>query len=130
MNLFKKKMYFYALTTKDAPNLFLTITSNIKECGEYADKLLKEAYLNNFKCWANLGGFNVDDLNAWILFRMSSIPKEELDYYTITKISYTPKDLSAILRMFAGCVPLKCSYEFPYESSYFEKRLDAVTENE
>ena len=95
----------------------------MKDAYEYLNKLIQVEHFEHFKKWAELKNLDINTSSTWDLYSAQCIPEEEWDKFIISKISYTNKSISAMLRMFAKCVPLGCSYENNLELTKYLETL-------
>ena len=121
----KKKIYFYALTKKNDPEKkFYTLTSSIKDAYEYLNHLLQVEHFEHFKSWSELKNLDINDEKTWILYLNNCIDVEELEHYTISKVLYTNAAVASMLRTFASCIPLNCSFEHPSEMKKYLQKIE------
>ena len=128
----EKKIEFYVAIEKADPTKFLCITNKKEEAIEYIIQHFKFLKMEHFKMWCNCRNLNINDDAAWFKYFNDVVTVEEKNEYQVNKIGYTHSNLSALLRMFSGCVPIGCSFDTPAEYQYFDnklKSLDAVLNN-
>ena len=119
-----KKITFYAVLNKREPSKFLTFTLTKKQAIEYGNKFLKAIHMEHFKQWCEYHNLNADMNDSWNIYFMKCLTADEKREIVINKIGYKWEDMTAILRMFGGCVPLGCSFDTPQEYSYLNLRLE------
>lgn len=118
----------YMLISKDDPDNILTICLHKSEARMYAHMLLREKYLHHYENWCILHGYDVDSMTSWYIYFDEIVPDSEKEAYIITQVKYSYKNIAALMRMFAGCLPVGCDFEDEYEYDYAEAKLNMEKE--
>lgn len=99
----------------DPEKKIYTLTSSIENAYEYLNHLLQVEHFDHFKSWANLKGLDINDEATWTEYIANCIELDEIAQYVVSKVLYTNESVAAMLRIFAKCIPLNCSFEHPSE---------------
>ena len=121
--LFNKTVPLYLVYKNENPESLVTVLANEKQINEFIDKMILVDNWEHFKMWCNLRKLDYKNVNSQYFYIDNYIetnPEEVKSKYTfiVKKTLYTKEALSSILRMFNGCVPVGCSYEYPVEVTY------------
>ena len=132
MGLFKKKeklVSFFIVSDIDNKNKIYTFTNSYDQAYEYMCKLYLYLYrYDHYYNWCELRNLKPGD-EAIVKY----IIENELDVlskFSIDLISYTENNLSALFRIYNGCVPLNCSYETTEEQRIYSEKLKYETEKD
>ena len=123
--MWKKKITFYLVLDQKQNNKILTITATKKEAIEFGYRFLKVKHYDHYNRWCELKNLNPDSDNAWARYFMNVLTMEEKIQYAVAKRIYELNNVAAIMRMFAGCFPLGCSFDTPTEYSYLKSKLES-----
>lgn len=121
-----KKVYLYAVIKKDDSKNFLTLTLSKYEAIEYIKNLLKILNFSHFKSWCLLKEIDVNDDKSWTEY-LAVCASEQLEEYSIVKVSYLFKDIVAMIRMFGHCIPIGCSFDTAMEKLYLADQISSGT---
>lgn len=110
----------YGLCNRNDMTNFYTITNSIDDCKEYASKIFKYERAEHFKSWCELKGIDPEDQRSWDEYYENCVLPADKNEYVIQPMDYKWKDILAILRMFAGSIPLNCSFDTPSEIAYYK----------
>lgn len=121
-----KKVYLYAVVKKDNTKNFLTLTSSECDAIEYIKNLLKILNFSHFTAWCRLKEIDVNDDKSWVEY-LAVCASEQLEEYSIVKVSYLFKDIVAMIRMFGHCIPIGCSFDTPMEKLYLAEQISEGT---
>lgn len=124
----KRVLNVYLLTSKNNPDNILTICLHKSEAIHYAHMLLKEKYLHHYQMWCTRNGYDIDSINSWNIYFTDVISDSDKDEYVIKPAAYSYKNIAAILRMFAGCIPAGCDFEDDTEFEYAEVKFNMEKE--
>lgn len=122
-HLFCKKIPLYLVYRNENPESLITVLPDKKQINEFIDRMIIVDNWDHFKMWCSLRKLDYKDpenQSSYIDSYVAANPDEAESRYTfiVRKTFYTKEALSAILRMFNGCVPIGCSYESPIEVTY------------
>lgn len=121
-----KKVYLYAVVKKDNSKNFLTLTLSKDEAIEYIKNLLKILNFSHFNSWCLLKEVDVNDDKSWTEY-LAVCASEQLEEYSIVKVSYLFKDIVAMIRMFGHCIPIGCSFDTAIEKLYLADQISSGT---
>ena len=119
-----KKLKFFIVIHADNPGVFLTIVRTKKEAVDFAYKYLRIKNFDHFEMWCSLRDYQTNSEQAWNEYFNKVVSIEEKQKYLVRSIQYNLSDLTAVLRMFCGCVPVGCSYETKAEYDYLNHKLE------
>lgn len=119
-----KNISFFVVLDRENEQNFLTLTCDKEDAFDFAYKFIKIKNLNHFNMWCDLRGLDKNSDQAWNKYYIDCVSIEEKQKYIIRKITYKLKDVSAILRMFGGCLPLGCKFDTEQEYNYLKYKLE------
>ena len=121
----KNRIHFYAVLKKsDSEKKIYTLTTSVNDAMEYAESMIQLDHFEHYSKWCDLRNLDMNDLNTWNTYYDNCVNDEEKMDYAITKISYSGKYVASMLRMFANCIPLGCSYENEAELEKYKSEVN------
>ena len=120
-----KKLTFYLVIDQSQNNQILTITLTKKQAIEYGYQYLKIKNYDHYSRWCELKEFDPESENAWFRYFTNVLTMEEKSKYAVAKRIYKLDTVASIMRMFAGCLPLGCSFDTPTEYLYLKNKWDS-----
>lgn len=129
----KKLLKCFAVVRKNDNSKFLTVTETKEQCFEYANTLLKLENFEHYQLWCKCRNYNLDDKDVWNQYFTDCLTEEDKCKYNIVEIKFNKTNLIAMIRMFAGCIPLNCSFDLPEEYVHLkllEKEFMKINEGE
>ena len=116
------KFKFYSISLKSHPNVFICYCLSRAEAQEYIYNFMKVKHYTHFSEWCRYKEIDENSWESFYSYYCTVIPNEEKEDYLIHTIKYRKKELASILRMFAKCIPLNCSFETKAEHKYFQEQ--------
>lgn len=83
---------------------------------------MKVKHYTHFSEWCRYKELDENNWESFYLYYSNVITQEEKEDYLIHTMFYRKKELASVLRMFARCIPLNCSFETPAEHKYFKEQ--------
>lgn len=124
-NYDKKKIHFYAVMKKsDTEKKIYTLTTSVEDAIEYAESMIQLEHFEHYSSWCKSRNLDLNDLAAWDIYYADCVDEQEKFDYIITRVSYTGSYVASMLRMFANCIPLGCSYESDAEIEKYKSEVD------
>ena len=106
-----KILRVFGLAKKDCPEQFITITSKMEGCLEHLKLLFRYNNSEHYTCWCNNNDFEVDTKESIDKYFNTCVSESSKAEYVILPMEFRWSDIVAIMRMFAGCVPLGASFD-------------------
>lgn len=109
----KNEVLLWAVTDKEIFNesdIVYTVCPTEEDCYEYINKLLYSKYKDHYENWKNF--HDNADWNTYV--RDVLIEFMEEDFFIISFIA-DANCCALAYRIYEGCLPIGCSYEYPIE---------------
>ena len=119
----KKKVFVYLVYENEKEDSLVTILSKQEQIGEFIDRMVILDHWNHYVAWCKLRELNYKDIEseqAYIenFYKIATQEDKQNYTYIVKRVAYNTDAIASILRMFNGCVPIGCSYEFKGEFTY------------
>lgn len=119
----KEKVFVYLVFKNEQEDSLVTILSKQGQIKEFIDKMVIIDHWDHYVAWCKLRELNYKDIEseqAYIENFYKTATQEDMQNYTyiVKRAAYNTDAIASILRMFNGCVPIGCSYEFKGELAY------------
>lgn len=119
----KKKVFVYLVYRNEQEDSLVTILSQQDQINEFIDRMVIIDHWKHYVAWCKLRELNYKTKtseSAYIDNFYKIATQEDIKHYTyiVKKVAYNTDAIASILRMFNGCVPIGCSYEFKGEFAY------------